>query len=116
MTTEQRKKMVDSFPYYFEGTEPAGTYKNTPSQGYTTIMTPNLFIAHKDVSEEFAYEAVKLIFERMNELINGSSSFQYVIKDSVLSASIPLHPGAIRYFKEQGYTIPDKLIPPEYKN
>jgi TRAP transporter TAXI family solute receptor len=115
MTADQRKKMVAAFPYYFEGTEPAGTYKNTPPQGYTTIMTPNLFIAHKDVSEEFVYETVKLIFEKMDELINGSSSFRYVIKDSVLSASIPLHPGAIRYFKEQGYTIPGKLIPPEYK-
>jgi hypothetical protein len=27
----------------------------------------------------------------------------------------PLHPGAIRYYREIGLTVPDKLIPPEMK-
>jgi len=27
---------------------------------------------------------------------------------------IPLHPGAIKYYKEKGLTIPAHLIPPEY--
>ena len=109
---ETRKKIIENFPYYFEGTEPPGTYKNTPATGYTTIMTPNLFIAHKDVPDDVAYEIIKLMFEHMDELVAGSGSFRYVIKDSVLSASIPLHPGAVKYFREQGYTIPNNLLPP----
>jgi hypothetical protein len=28
---------------------------------------------------------------------------------------IPLHPGAVKYWKEQGKDIPPELIPPEMK-
>jgi TRAP-type uncharacterized transport system substrate-binding protein len=28
---------------------------------------------------------------------------------------IPLHPGALKYWKEKGMTIPAELIPPEMK-
>jgi len=28
---------------------------------------------------------------------------------------IPLHPGAVKYWKEKGLTIPAELIPPEMK-
>jgi hypothetical protein len=26
-----------------------------------------------------------------------------------------MHPGAIKYFQEKGYAVPDSLYPPEYK-
>ena len=36
-------------------------------------------------------------------------------EESFVNCSVPLHPGAIRYFEEKGYEIPEKLIPPEMK-
>ena len=31
------------------------------------------------------------------------------------SLACPMHPGAIKYFRDKGLTIPDNLIPPEMK-
>ena len=114
LSPEEMKLMCDTFPYYYVGVIPGGSYRSIPAEGYKTIMSPNLLICHKDLSEDLAYEMAKVLFDKIDELVTGSNSFSYVDRDSVLTATIPLHPGAIRYFKEQGYTIPDHLIPEEY--
>ena len=31
---------------------------------------------------------------------------------NILYSTVPLHPGAIRYYEEQGIKIPDRLKPP----
>jgi uncharacterized protein len=31
---------------------------------------------------------------------------------NILHATIPLHPGAIKFYEEQGISIPDRLRPP----
>jgi len=33
------------------------------------------------------------------------------LKNILSGISIPLHPGAYQYFKEEGYEIPDRLKP-----
>ena len=113
LSPEERQLMVEVFPYYMEGIIPNGTYQSIPSD-YHTIMAPNILITHKDSPEDFVYEMLTVIFENMDELISGSNSFSYVEMDYMLGTAIPLHPGAVRYFKEQGFTIPVHLIPEEY--
>ena len=114
LSAAERKLMCDTFPYYVDGVMPAGTYRDIPPEGYKTIMSPNLMICHKDVPEDVVYDMLKVMFEGMDVLKLSSNAFSNVVKESVLDAAIPLHPGAIRYFKEIGYTIPDKLIPEGY--
>jgi hypothetical protein len=31
----------------------------------------------------------------------------------IVYSPIPLHPGAVKYYKEKGITIPEKLLPPK---
>ena len=35
--------------------------------------------------------------------------------EDILKSTIPLHKGAIRYYRERDIQIPDRLIPPEAK-
>lgn len=68
--------------------------------------------ASLDMDEETAYKIVKAICE--DKTAQGSAMAS--VKDAdfaamtIKYATSPLHPGAIRYFKEIGVTIPDRLI------
>lgn len=65
-----------------------------------------------DLDEETAYKIVKAICEDKTEqayafpIVKGVDFVEMTLK----YASSPLHPGAIKYFKERGATIPDRLI------
>jgi len=36
-----------------------------------------------------------------------------IIQDTIEGMNIPLHAGAVRFFRSRGYTVPDALVPPE---
>lgn len=38
-----------------------------------------------------------------------------IINDSLALITIPLHSGAVKFYRERGATVPDRLIPPEMK-
>jgi len=62
-------------------------------------------IAHKDLSEDLAYRITKAICDNRDALVaehKGMSGF--TVKDAWRpeSVGIPLHPGAVRYYKEKG--------------
>ena len=65
-----------------------------------------------NMDEETAYKIVKAICEDKTQqasafaTVKGADFIDLTLKYS----SSPLHPGAIKYFKEKGYTIPAKLI------
>jgi len=86
---------VSPMPQFFKGQR--GPVK---SIDYGTNL-----IAHKDLSEEVAYRITKAICDNRDALINehkGMSGF--VVKDAWRpeNVGIPLHPGAIKYYKEKG--------------
>jgi hypothetical protein len=62
-------------------------------------------IAHKDLSEDLAYRITKAICDNRDALVaehKGMSGF--TVKDAWRpeNVGIPLHPGAVRYYKEKG--------------
>jgi TRAP transporter TAXI family solute receptor len=115
LSEEDRQKMVDAYPYYFEGVMDPSTYKYLPEDGYNTIMTYNVLICNKDVDEDVVYELTKIMFENLEEWKLSSDAIKYVAEENILKCSNPIHPGALRYYLEKGYDIPKELYPPEYK-
>ena len=68
-------------------------------------------VVHKDAPGDFVYEVVKKTFENVDILIAAHSSAKETKPEFITISPIPLHPGAIRYYREKGIKIPDKLIP-----
>jgi TRAP-type uncharacterized transport system substrate-binding protein len=63
------------------------------------------------MSEELAYALIQALFAVQSELAGVHPAARHISADYTLGASpIPLHPGAVRYFVEQGYEVPDRLI------
>ncbi|WP_226581413.1 TAXI family TRAP transporter solute-binding subunit [Acuticoccus sediminis] len=92
---------------------PAGAADGVPA--YTTWSFGVGVGTTAGMSDEVAYQIVKAVMENKDAQANAMAS----IKESDLAeltmqyGTIPLHPGAARYFKEKGVAIPEKLLPTE---
>jgi hypothetical protein len=93
-------------PLYIQDTIPAKSYpgQEQPNQVATV---QNLIIAHAEMPDEVAYNIVKTIFDKRDELILVHKEAQnFDLKFQTNAASpIPYHPGAIKYFAERGITL-----------
>ncbi|GGA98038.1 TAXI family TRAP transporter solute-binding subunit [Agarivorans gilvus] len=89
---------------------PAGTYPNL-DQDWNTIAQPNFLAVHADVDEEFVYLLTKTIYENLGFLqaIHKATSAMALNK-ALAGLPAPLHPGAVRYYREAGLDIPERLI------
>jgi TRAP transporter TAXI family solute receptor len=92
-------------------TIPANTYPNQP-RPITTARLPNYFACNAAVPEEDVYLITKTIFENLPFLNNiHAATRQISLRDSLGGYPFPLHPGAIRYYREANMTVPPALIP-----
>ncbi|WP_427982190.1 TAXI family TRAP transporter solute-binding subunit [Agarivorans sp.] len=89
---------------------PGGTYPNL-DQDWNTIAQPNFLAVHADVDEEFVYLLTKTIYENLGFLqaIHKATSAMALNK-ALAGLPAPLHPGAVRYYREAGLDIPERLI------
>jgi TRAP transporter TAXI family solute receptor len=92
---------------------PAGTYgkdmPETKSFQDACILTTN-----KDMSEELVYTIMKTLWskEGMEAMVMAKKSFnEMTLENGFNGASVPLHPGAAKFWKEQGKEIPPELMP-----
>jgi hypothetical protein len=89
-----------------------GTY---PNQGATvrSIAHPNVLAVRADVPDETVYQITKAMWENLpalQEIHRATVDMKPELALKGLGA--PLHPGAVRYYREQGLAIPDHLSPP----
>ena len=108
---EDVKKIVEAYPFYSPFVMPPGIYKG---QDYP-VKNPsvwNTVICNPDVSEDLVYRLVKALFQHKDYLEKIHPFAKYTTPQNAITASpIPLHPGAIKYYRELGLKIPDRLIP-----
>jgi hypothetical protein len=87
---------------YITSTIPAGTYEGQ-TEDVPTVAVVNFLVTHEDVSEETAYQMTKLLFENLDTLKAAHSAAGGIsLEGAVKGSPIPMHPGAERYYKEQG--------------
>ncbi len=69
---------------------------------------------HKDVDEELVYQITKTIFENLQAFYNAGEFMKTINEDNALrQMNGKLHPGALRYYRESGFDVPDSAVPPE---
>ena len=92
---------------YVQDRIPKETYKGMDADNrQATVM--NLLVAHQNMDEKTAYEIVKTVFEKRDELIRvhkEAENFKLENQKSAAAGGIPWHPGAVRYFKEKGVKL-----------
>lgn len=91
-------------PAYFATTIPAGFYRGTPTATPTFGVGATL-LTRADLPEEEVYVMVKSIFEDFDTLIGLNPVLTHLDRRDMthLGLTAPLHPGAARYYREQGW-------------
>ena len=100
---EHIDKLIESSPYYSAYTITADTY-GTP-EDCTTVAVGAVVIAGNDVSEDAVYDFVSTIFDNKGSLGHAKEA-ELDLEFATSITNVPYHPGAAKYFQEQGVTVP----------
>jgi hypothetical protein len=93
-------------PFYFVAPIPKGTYDGVDDD-VPAAAGKTLFVADDRLDELRAYEITKAVLEHIPELSAALvAAKEMSLANAVLGSSIPFHPGALRYYKERGITVP----------
>jgi TRAP transporter TAXI family solute receptor len=111
-TEEQIARANSQFELWPTYEIPADTYPGQ-SEAVTTIAQPNFLAVRDDIPEEDVYLITKTIYENLPFLQNIHAATNDMALDKAIGGlPVPLHPGALRFYEEQGIEVPDRLKPP----
>ncbi|OEF22985.1 TAXI family TRAP transporter solute-binding subunit [Vibrio rumoiensis] len=102
-TSKAIDDLVSTHPYYAYTSVPANLYPNNDkdikSFGMLSVVSVD-----SELSEEIAYNITKAVFDNFDTFKRLHPAFALLKKENMVKdgISVPLHPGAIRYYKEVG--------------
>ena len=104
---EHFEKLVEASPYYSRNVIGKDVYGT--AEDCNTVAVNAVVIARDDVSEDAAYDIVSTIFNDREEIAQShNKGAELDLEFAASITNIPYHPGAAKYFAEQGYTVPVK--------
>lgn len=108
--TEQQLQQADNgYQLWTPYTIPANTYPGQ-TQAVQTIAQPNFLAVRDDIPEEDVYLLTKSIYENLPFLQGIHKATKVMsLEKAIAGLPLPLHPGAARFYREQGISIPDQL-------
>ncbi|WP_299361668.1 TAXI family TRAP transporter solute-binding subunit [uncultured Paracoccus sp.] len=97
-------KLVADNPFYAKAVIPGGMYPGT-DEDVDTFGVKATFVTSADVPEDMVYEVVKSVFDNFDRFKGLHPAFANLQPEQMVSEglSAPLHPGAEKYYKEQGW-------------
>ncbi|PTY36186.1 C4-dicarboxylate ABC transporter substrate-binding protein [Saccharospirillum sp. MSK14-1] len=101
--------VLDAFPVS-EFSIPASTYQSLDHDARAVSMW-NFAIANCDLPESFVYEVTKLTMENNDQMMSIHKAARTSVPENYTKNTfIPWHPGAARWFNENGYSINANMI------
>lgn len=97
-------KLVKDFPYFTHATIPGGVYPGNPEPTKTFGVVAS-FLTSAKVPDNVVYAMVSAVFENFDEFKKLHPLFANLDpKDMIKNGmTAPLHPGALKYYKEKGW-------------
>lgn len=97
-------KLIADHPFYARATIPGGMY-NGNTQETKTFGVKAVLVTSADMDDDVAYEVVKAVFENLDNFKTLHPVFATLDAKRMAADgdSVPLHPGALKYFKEKGF-------------
>jgi TRAP transporter TAXI family solute receptor len=96
-------EMKIDYPWYSNYTIKAGTYEELTEDINTSAIKMVMFTS-SDMDEDLIYELTKVFWENIEELKSTHNFLKEVTIEGAVTdiADLPLHEGALRYYKEIG--------------
>lgn len=96
-------KMVASKPYYRHASVPGGIYRGA-DEDVPTYGVAATFVTSSEVPDDVVYEFVRAVFENFDDFKALHPALAHLTKEDMITQALsaPMHPGAIKYYKEVG--------------
>lgn len=94
--------LTDGYPFLVPAILPAGLYKGM-DQPIRTVSVKMLLLTTEQMDGDTVYEVTKALFENLDRIAAAHVTAKSVtLAGAVEGIPLPLHPGAERYYREQG--------------
>ena len=104
LEAENMARVHAANPYYNIAPIPGGTYRGIDETVYTGGIQ-DILIVRQDMDEELAYQITRAIYEALAEIRLVHPSVSHMSFDNYNHSLVPLHPGALRFYRERGIPI-----------
>jgi TRAP transporter TAXI family solute receptor len=105
---DARRRLVETYPFYFERTLEAGTYQRLTEPFHGLDVGVTHVITAADADEDMVYGFVKTLYEHREDAAARFPGLRAITAQNVIrDVGVPFHPGAIRYYREIGIWIED---------
>ena len=110
MSKVEQQKFLARQKALFAYDIPANSYKGQTGP-IPTVASYNLYIVSKDLPDSLVYALVKATFAKKEQLSAAHKAFGRMEAENIVYATIPVHPGAVKFYEEQGIKLPDAIKP-----
>lgn len=101
----------EGYVFYVRQIAPKDIYKGM-NKDVPTVAVLAMIAVRADLPENVVYTMAKVLFEHVDELRTVHAKATAISLETALNGmSIPLHPGAVKYYEEKGLRVPDELKP-----
>ncbi len=102
LSDEELAAIQEAYPFLIRDDLAAGTYTGQ-DKDVTCVAIQATLVASEDLSEDVVYELLKAMFDNKDALTEGHAKFGFLDPKTACSgATVTLHPGAEKYYKEVG--------------
>jgi len=102
ITGDDAKKVTEKYKFFVQTKVPAGAYKGVNAD-VPTIAVQSMLVCREDLDPDLVYWLTKTLIEKQPELAQAHAKGKELSKESAVKGlTVPLHPGAERYYKEIG--------------
>lgn len=115
-TDEEKAKVQEALPFVSFASYADGEVEDFPA--FTVpVQVIGEFTTSDALSDEQVMAILEAIADNPDVQTNAFPSFADVdvLQDSVDLINIPLHAGAVKFYRSRGIEVPEELVPPEMK-
>lgn len=99
------KELAAVHPYFVPSMIPGGTYKGIDKDIKTPAVMA-ILVTHEKMSEDVIYNFTKAMFDNIDSIHASHAKGKEINLQTALDGlTVPLHPGAAKYFKEKGMAV-----------
>ena len=110
LTSDEVSKIRAKYSYYSVSSIPKGSYKAI-TEDVLSLGDWNLGVCDANQPDDLIYKLTKATFAGQKQLLLVHRAAEYTIPANAKYNTLPLHPGAYRFYQEAKVSVPAELKP-----